>query len=89
MADIPGFDERTPHRSEVVDISVADHTFSFPISAIFVGGSGTVIARLRGDSVDRTYSAAMAFNGMYLLGDFSIVRRTGTTATSMIGVSDR
>lgn len=89
MGDIPAFDERTPPRSEAVDISTTDHTFSFPISAIYIGTVGTVIARLRGDSVDRTYLAAMVFPGMYLLGDFEVVRRTGTTAASMIGVSDR
>lgn len=76
------------HSSEAVDISGDDHTFSIPVSGIYVGTAGTVVARLRGDAADSTW---VAQSGQYLLGDFTIVRDAGggTDAADMVGVSDR
>jgi hypothetical protein len=74
------------HMSEAVDISSTDHTFVLKTTAIYCGGAGNLIARLRGDSTDRTWVVQA---GQYVLGDFLKVTRTSTTATAMIGVRDR
>src|SRR5574341_116200 len=81
------FGARIIHKSEAVNIGGGDHTFSFPIDGIYVGGAGNIVARLRGDSSDRTWVGVVA--GLYIFGDFSVVRQTLTTATSMIGVKAR
>lgn len=81
---------QAPYRSEVVDISSTDHTFTIKnITAIKnnSGVSGTVVARLWGDNADRTWKVA---SGELLLGRFKSVTRTGTTLTTandLIGVT--
>lgn len=75
-----------PNSSEVVDISSADYTFTLKsIVAIYVGGAGTVIAKLRGDATARTWLGLAA--GTYLHGNFEKVVKTSTTATGLIGVT--
>jgi hypothetical protein len=75
-----------PHTTEVVDISAADHTFTLRVDSIYCGGAGDLIVRVRGDSTDRTYKVTA---GQVVYGDFSIVRRTNTTASSLIGQKSR
>lgn len=72
-----------PYKSEAVDISSTNHTFILKVQAIYCGGAGTVVARLRGDSVDSTWEVTA---GQYLHGDFTVVTRTGTDASLMVGV---
>ncbi|MDX1968029.1 MAG: hypothetical protein SFV23_12715 [Planctomycetaceae bacterium] len=78
--------ESVPSRSAAVDISSTDFdviaALGFPCTAIYVGTGGTVIAELVGDSTSRTYKNVP--DGTELLGRFSSVIRTGTTATDMI-----
>lgn len=65
-----------PYSSELVDISSTDHTFAAKTSAILSSGDGTIVARLRGDSVDRSFPVLA---GVLLPGDFSKVTKSGTT----------
>lgn len=74
-----------PIRSEAVDISSTDHTFTIKrITGIYVGGTGNIVATLYGDSGARTYAVTA---GQILLGMFGSVTRTNTTATGLIGLS--
>lgn len=76
-----------PYRSEVVDVSSADHDFSIAVDAIYCGAAGTVVAKLRGDSAAREWTVAAY---QYLLGDWETVEKVGTTLTGageMIGVA--
>jgi hypothetical protein len=68
---------------EIVDISATDHTFASKVAAIYCGTAGNVVVRLRGGSADRTIAVQA---GSYLYGDFTIVRKTNTTATGLFGV---
>ena len=78
--------ESVPSRSAVVDIGSTDFdvvaALGVPCTAIYVGTGGTVIARLVGDSVARTYLNVP--NGAELLGRFASVTKTSTTASDMI-----
>jgi hypothetical protein len=73
-----------------VDISSIDHVFAITnITAIYnnSGVAGTVVARLWGDSVARTWKVGA---GQYLLGRFRSVTKTSTTLTTasdLIGVT--
>ncbi len=70
--------------AEAVDISAADHTFANAVRGLYVGGAGDVIGRLVGDDADCTFKAVPV--GSILPFAFSIVRRTNTTATFMVGL---
>ncbi len=69
---------------EAVDISATDHTFANTVRALYVGGAGDVILRGAGDDADVTFKAVPA--GTILPVAASIIRRTNTTATFMIGL---
>lgn len=77
-----------PVRSEVVDISSANYTFSSKaITAIYCNAAGTVIGRLVGDAADSTWVVTAS---QYLLGRFKSVTKVGTTLTAagnMVGVT--
>lgn len=72
--------------SETVDISGGDHTFDFThgtAAGLYVGGAGNVTGRLWGDDADVVFNGVPA--GSILPYRFTIIRQTGTTATSMVG----
>lgn len=52
---------------------------------LYVGGTGTVILRARGDGADTTFLGVPA--GAILPVQAQYVRATGTTATGIIGLS--
>lgn len=70
--------------AEAVDISAADHTFANVVRGLYVGGAGDVILRLVGDDADVTFKAVPV--GAVLPVAAAIVRRTGTTATFLVGL---
>jgi hypothetical protein len=73
-----------PASSETVDISSIDHTFTLPVTAIFVGNStgadATVVATLQGDATSRAWGPFPSGNSTYLLGCFKSVTKSGTTS---------
>lgn len=71
------------NQSEAVNLASADHTFTLRVDAIYCGAAGDVVARLKGDGADSTWKVQA---GQYLHGEFTVVRRTGTTATNLLGV---
>ncbi|HEY8623275.1 MAG TPA: hypothetical protein VIM74_05355 [Casimicrobiaceae bacterium] len=75
-----------PVKSEPVTLG-ADYTFVMPIEELYVGGAGTVIAKLSSDATFRTYLGVAA--GTVLRGAFTNVKSTanGTTASGIIGRS--
>jgi len=76
-----------PVKSEIVTLT-ADYTFTMPsICELYVGGAGTVVAKLSGDATFRTYTGVAA--GSILEGAFTAVKSTanGTTASNIIGRS--
>jgi len=75
-----------PMRSELVDISSTDHTFTIKeITGLWIGNTaGDVVGRLWGDSADSTWPVAA--NTM-LPGRFKLIRKTNTTASTIRGVS--
>lgn len=78
--------ESVPSRSADVNLASTDFdvvaALGVACTSIFVGTGGTVIARLVGDSTNRTYKNVP--NGSELLGRFAVVVKTSTTATDMI-----
>lgn len=77
---------RVVHKSDPVAFTGGTYSPPFRTSAIFVGAAGDVVARLRGDGAARTWKVAAS---QYLLGDFAAVTEAGTTATSLIAITDR
>ena len=73
-----------PSATVAINVGGGDQTITAtaPIDRIYVGGAGAIVARLRGDAADRTWTVIA---GQYLAGDFGIIRQTGTTATGLIG----
>ncbi len=70
--------------AEAVDISAADHTFANTVRGMYIGGDGDLVVRLAGDDADVTFKGVRA--GSTLPYAVSIVRRTNTTATFLIGL---
>lgn len=63
-----------------------DHKTTLKCSAIYVGATGHVVVRYRGDQTDRTHSNVP--DATLLEGDFEFVRQTGTTATGLVALQD-
>lgn len=61
----------TPHDTNAISAT--------PIDGLYILTTGDVVAQLRGDSSNRTYTGLAA--NVILEGDFEFVRATGTTAT--------
>lgn len=75
-------------RTEAVDISVDDHAFSFGVpDGLYVGETGNVTGRASGDSTDVVFMGVPA--GTILPVALTHVRKTGTTAGSMVGLLSR
>lgn len=73
----------TPNKSEAVDISSTDHTFSTPYPThIYCGTGGTLIATLEKDSSAQTYTNVP--DGGIVLGRFKSVTKTSTTTAAMV-----
>jgi len=76
-----------PYKTEVVDIGAGDHVFAAPhVTAIYCNATGTVSAKMRGDSAFLPYQV---FPGKELLGDWVAVEKAGTSLTNandMIGL---
>lgn len=72
-------------KSETVDISSTDFTFTIACTCVYATGAGNLIVRLGGDSVDRTFAVTA---GQFFKCAPSLVRRTGTTATGLVGLTD-
>jgi hypothetical protein len=77
--------EMIPDKSEPVDLTSGDHTFTLRVDAIFCSADGTVVARLRKDTADTEWAVKA---GDYLLGNFRLVRDTSSPSTGLIGVAD-
>lgn len=73
----------TASYSEAVDISSADHEFALHVRRIYVGGSGAMVCRLRGDAADQTFQVVA---GTTLDLGLAKVVKAGTTATGLVGL---
>ncbi len=69
-------------RSEVADVSAEDHTFTNVTRAVLLS-EGVVVMRLVGDEADLTLTVT---GGAFLPLRVAVVRNTGTTATSVVGL---
>lgn len=77
----PGLTSPLSH-SEVADVSLLDHTFTSVTRAVLIN-EGSVVMRLVGDEADVTLTVT---GGAFLPLRVAVVRRTGTTATSVLGL---
>jgi len=80
------FSTGTVFTSVVVDLSTTDFTFTSPdndIRGVYVSVTGTIVGRLRGDSIDTTWNNVPVGD---FLRAFSVIRKTGTTATVTHGL---
>lgn len=64
--------------NDVTDISAT------ATKGLVVGGAGSLVGRLVGDALDRTWQVVA---GEYVPGSFKLVKATGTTATAIISYS--
>lgn len=72
-----------PRYSEVVDISVGDHTFGFVTTCLHVGAAGDIVVEeAENPSVNVTYKGVPAGE---FRGRLTKVIQTGTTATGLVG----
>lgn len=69
--------------AEAVDISSTDHTFSNTTRGIYVGGTGNMIVTMA-DGQEVTFATIPA--GTLLPIRAASVTKTGTTATTMVGL---
>lgn len=76
----------TPKKSEEVDISVSNYTFTNIINRLYVGVGGDVYAKFTDDPGPRLWKNVG--NGMYLDGNFETIFKTNTTAQNLIGIVD-
>ena len=67
-------------RSEAVDVTSSDHSFSNATRAILVTAAGDIVLRLLHDSHDLTFTVTA---GAFLPFRVATVRMTGTTATAI------
>lgn len=70
--------------AEAVDISATDHTFSNVVRGLYVGAAGNLTVRLVGDDTDAVFANVVA--GTVLPVAVASVRKTGTTAGSILGL---
>lgn len=79
-----------PYIAEAVDISAADHVFSFGSNhrcvSIYVGGAGDVEVYLEGAPTTAVVFKSVPA-GTYLHGRFTTVVDNNTTATDMVGLA--
>lgn len=72
-------DVNEPFKTEVVDISTTDHTFTLKVQSIYCNATGTLIVELKGDA-DGTSRPYEVTQGQVLFGAFRKVVLSGTSA---------
>jgi hypothetical protein len=88
--------ESLPNKSTGIDASLDKNKFAItpsdtlylraPINALMVGGAGNVaFINERGETVVMTFAAG----GPYFIGSTSRIMSTSTTATSLVGITDK